>query len=76
MWAGFLGGQRDLFSTERLIELGELLTVDVQHGINDALWGPTPDSDNEDDEALVAPGVSSSDDMDWLWAEDEDPDAR
>ena len=75
MWAGFLGGQRDLFSTERLIELGELLTVDVQHGINDALWGPAPESDVEDDEAPVAPGVSSSDDMDWLWAEDGDTDA-
>lgn len=45
MWATFLKSEEDLFSEPRLVGLGELLTFDVDHGIVDSLWGPTPVDD-------------------------------
>jgi len=45
MWATFLQGEHDLFSEPRLVDLGDLLTFDVGHGIVDTLWGPSPVDD-------------------------------
>lgn len=51
MWATFLKGERDLFSNPRLVELGDLLAFDVDHGIVDELWGPAPVDDAADEDA-------------------------
>jgi hypothetical protein len=40
MWAEFLRGPDDLFSSPKLIQFGDLETVTVDAGIDDRYWGP------------------------------------
>jgi len=42
MWAAFLRGPGDLFSPAKTVEFGELLTVQVERGIDDKRWGAAP----------------------------------
>lgn len=42
MWASFLRGPGDLFTPAKAVEFGDLLTAQVERGIDDKRWGPTP----------------------------------
>lgn len=42
MWAIFLRGPADLLTSPKPIEFGDLLTVQVERGIDDRWWGPAP----------------------------------
>lgn len=70
MWATFLSPERDLLSPDRPIALGNLLELDVEHGINDALWGPTPDTANDED--IPAPALEVKADLAALWDDEGD----
>ena len=72
MWADFLASERDLLSPERPIELGALLELNVMHGINDSLWGPAPDT--ADDEDVAAPSDEAEADLAALWDDGGDDD--
>jgi hypothetical protein len=55
MWGRFLRGGDDLFSPDTPIQFGELLTTDVELGIDDALWGPVPIEIADTDDAEHEP---------------------
>jgi hypothetical protein len=68
-----------LFAADRAIVFGELLSFEVERGIDDRLWGPAPERplDDESDEpseardvesALAAVGLETAD----LFALDDD----
>lgn len=42
MWAAYLRGPGDLLTLPKPVEFAELLTVQVERGIDDKQWGPTP----------------------------------
>jgi hypothetical protein len=78
-WAVYLTQQPDLFAADRAIVFGELLSFEVERGIDDRLWGPAPERplDDESDEpseardvesALAAVGLETAD----LFALDDD----
>ena len=43
MWALFLRGPEDLFSPDLPVRFGDLLTFEVEDGIDDRHWGPMPE---------------------------------
>lgn len=60
-WATLLRGGDDLFSGDLPIGFDQLLTFDVNEGIDDRLWGPTPDefdsaADESDDPSPTTTG--------------------
>ena len=42
MWAAFLRGPGDLLTPAKPVEFADLLTVQVERGIDDKRWGPAP----------------------------------
>jgi len=42
MWAAFLRGPGDLLTPAKPVEFADLLTVQVERGIDEKRWGPTP----------------------------------
>jgi Domain of unknown function (DUF4365) len=77
MWALFLRGPDDLFAPALPVELGELLTFDVQDGIDDRLWGPMPEdagpSVDDDHEPAAAVLPLEEYEADLLSLLDEEP---
>ncbi|MBN9618769.1 MAG: DUF4365 domain-containing protein, partial [Actinobacteria bacterium] len=53
-WSRFFSASPDLFTEVRPIVLGELLSVKVEHGIDDKYWGPAPAGADEADAPLTA----------------------
>jgi hypothetical protein len=41
-WATYLTQPPDLFDTSRALTFGQLKTFEVDRGIENNLWGPTP----------------------------------
>jgi hypothetical protein len=47
-WAAYLRGPGDLLTPAKPVEFGNLLTVQVERGIDDKRWGPTPEADGDE----------------------------
>jgi hypothetical protein len=82
-WATFLGGSDDLFSSDLPVRYGSLLTFDVNEGIDDRLWGPTPDefesgADDTDESAPPTTGDPTLDSelLSLFDEEDDEPSDR
>lgn len=80
-WATYFTQQPHLFASEKALIFGDLETFEVDRGIEDRLWGPTPVQSTDDDEpndgaaveaGLAAAGIETAD----LFALDDDPDAE
>lgn len=67
-WARYLSGSRDLFSgpEEERLRFGQLETVQVDRGIDDASWKPMPEEPEQVDSA------DDGDDQQRLFASEED----
>jgi hypothetical protein len=48
MWAAYLRGPGDLLTPPKPVEFADLLTVQVERGIDDKRWGPTPAADGDE----------------------------
>jgi hypothetical protein len=48
MWAAYLRGPGDLLTPPKPVEFAALLTVQVERGIDDKRWGPTPAADGDE----------------------------
>lgn len=48
MWAAYLRGPGDLLTPAKPVEFGNLLTVQVERGIDDKRWGPAPEADGDE----------------------------
>lgn len=48
MWAAYLRGPGDLLTPTKPVEFADLLTVQVERGIDDKRWGPTPAADGDE----------------------------
>jgi hypothetical protein len=82
MWARLLRGPEDLFSPDLPIKFGDLLTFEMEDGIDDRHWGPIPeefergadDLDAADDTASTQPSVARYDtDLLTLLEEEQEP---
>jgi hypothetical protein len=48
MWAAYLRGPGDLLTPAKPVEFADLLTVQVERGIDDKRWGPAPVADGDE----------------------------
>jgi hypothetical protein len=85
MWAAYLRGPGDLLTPAKPVEFADLLTVQVERGIDDKRWGPTPVADGDELQEhalrekdavtaeLASVGVDTEDLMLFLDGSDEEP---
>jgi hypothetical protein len=88
MWAAYLRGPGDLLTPAKPVEFADLLTVQVERGIDDKRWGPTPAADGDELQEralrekdavtaeLASVGVDTEDLMLLLYGSDEDSSAE
>jgi hypothetical protein len=88
MWAAYLRGPGDLLTPSKPVEFADLLTVQVERGIDDKRWGPAPAADGDELQEralrekaavtaeLASVGVDTEDLMLLLDGSDEDSSAE
>lgn len=88
MWAAYLRGPGDLLTPAKPVEFADLLTVQVERGIDDKRWGPAPVADGDELQEralrekdavtaeLASVGVDTEDLMLLLDGSDEDSSAE
>lgn len=88
MWAAYLRGPGDLLTPAKPVEFADLLTVQVERGIDDKRWGPAPAADGDELQEralrekdavtaeLTSVGVDTEDLMLLLDGSDEDSSAE